>query len=141
MHVLVCADAFSRTPLTGDMQLISTFVVSFMMRQQTSNEQSTRLMKLDLLAPTLVALDTTLMFTFTWVNIFSLSFSGLTLVGAGAYICGEETALIESIEGKPGKPRLKPPFPANVGLFGCPSTVTVRCHNMLVALFTSHKEC
>lgn len=44
--------------------------------------------------------------------------------GAGAYICGEETALIESLEGKPGKPRLKPPFPANVGLFGCPSTVT-----------------
>ncbi|RKP36897.1 mitochondrial NADH:ubiquinone oxidoreductase NDUFV1/51 kDa subunit [Dimargaris cristalligena] len=44
--------------------------------------------------------------------------------GAGAYICGEETALIESIEGKQGKPRLKPPFPANVGLFGCPTTVT-----------------
>ena len=44
--------------------------------------------------------------------------------GAGAYICGEETALIESLEGKQGKPRLKPPFPAAVGLFGCPSTVT-----------------
>jgi len=44
--------------------------------------------------------------------------------GAGAYICGEETALIESLEGRPGKPRLKPPFPAGVGLFGCPSTVT-----------------
>jgi len=44
--------------------------------------------------------------------------------GAGAYICGEETGLIESLEGKPGKPRLKPPFPANVGLYGCPSTVT-----------------
>lgn len=44
--------------------------------------------------------------------------------GAGAYICGEETSLIESIEGKPGKPRLKPPFPANVGVFGCPTTVT-----------------
>jgi len=44
--------------------------------------------------------------------------------GAGAYICGEETALINSIEGKPGKPRLKPPFPANVGVFGCPTTVT-----------------
>ncbi|KAI8346433.1 hypothetical protein B0O80DRAFT_479269 [Mortierella sp. GBAus27b] len=43
--------------------------------------------------------------------------------GAGAYICGEETALIESIEGKAGKPRLKPPFPADVGLFGCPTTV------------------
>jgi len=43
--------------------------------------------------------------------------------GGGAYICGEETALIESIEGKQGKPRLKPPFPAEIGLFGCPSTV------------------
>lgn len=44
--------------------------------------------------------------------------------GAGAYICGEETALIESLEGRQGKPRLKPPFPANVGVFGCPTTVT-----------------
>jgi len=44
--------------------------------------------------------------------------------GAGAYICGEETALIESLEGKQGKPRLKPPFPANIGVFGCPTTVT-----------------
>ncbi len=43
--------------------------------------------------------------------------------GAGAYICGEETALIESLEGKKGQPRLKPPFPANVGVFGCPTTV------------------
>lgn len=43
--------------------------------------------------------------------------------GAGAYICGEETALLESIEGKQGKPRLKPPFPAQVGLYGCPTTV------------------
>eukprot|EP00914_Ancora_sagittata_P021938 GHVO01043715.1.p1 GENE.GHVO01043715.1~~GHVO01043715.1.p1 ORF type:complete len:470 (+),score=46.61 GHVO01043715.1:61-1470(+) len=43
--------------------------------------------------------------------------------GAGAYICGEETSLIESLEGKPGKPRLKPPFPADIGLFGCPTTV------------------
>ena len=43
--------------------------------------------------------------------------------GMGAYICGEETALIESLEGKKGQPRLKPPFPANVGLFGCPTTV------------------
>jgi len=43
--------------------------------------------------------------------------------GAGAYICGEETAQIESLEGKKGQPRLKPPFPAGVGLFGCPTTV------------------
>jgi NADH-quinone oxidoreductase subunit F len=43
--------------------------------------------------------------------------------GAGAYICGEEMGLLESLEGKPGKPRLKPPFPAGVGLYGCPSTV------------------
>ncbi|MEG3618050.1 NADH-quinone oxidoreductase subunit NuoF [Magnetovibrio sp. PR-2] len=44
-------------------------------------------------------------------------------LGAGAYICGEESALIESIEGKKGQPRLKPPFPANCGLYGCPTTV------------------
>jgi NADH-quinone oxidoreductase subunit F len=43
--------------------------------------------------------------------------------GAGAYICGEETALLESLEGKKGQPRLKPPFPAASGLYGCPSTV------------------
>ncbi len=43
--------------------------------------------------------------------------------GAGAYICGEETALLESMEGKKGQPRLKPPFPANVGLYGAPTTV------------------
>ena len=44
-------------------------------------------------------------------------------VGAGAYICGEETALLESLEGKPGKPRFKPPFPANFGLYGKPTTI------------------
>jgi NADH-quinone oxidoreductase subunit F len=43
--------------------------------------------------------------------------------GAGAYICGEETGLLESLEGRKGQPRLKPPFPAAVGLYGCPSTV------------------
>ncbi len=43
--------------------------------------------------------------------------------GAGAYICGEETALLESLEGKKGQPRLKPPFPANAGLYGAPTTV------------------
>ena len=43
--------------------------------------------------------------------------------GAGAYICGEETALLESLEGKKGMPRLKPPFPAAAGLYGCPTTV------------------
>ena len=43
--------------------------------------------------------------------------------GAGAYICGEETGLLESLEGRKGQPRLKPPFPAQVGLYGCPSTV------------------
>ena len=43
--------------------------------------------------------------------------------GAGAYICGEETALLESLEGRKGMPRLKPPFPANTGLYGAPSTV------------------
>jgi len=44
-------------------------------------------------------------------------------LGAGAYVCGEETALIESLEGKRGNPRLKPPFPAVVGLYGCPTIV------------------
>ncbi len=43
--------------------------------------------------------------------------------GAGAYICGEESALLESIEGKKGMPRMKPPFPAAIGLYGCPTTV------------------
>ena len=43
--------------------------------------------------------------------------------GAGAYICGEETALLESIEGKKGQPRLKPPFPALIGLYGCPTII------------------
>ncbi|MBF0504868.1 MAG: NADH-quinone oxidoreductase subunit NuoF [Candidatus Omnitrophica bacterium] len=51
--------------------------------------------------------------------------------GAGAYICGEETALLESLEGKKGFPRLKPPFPAVVGLFGCPTVInnveTIAC--------------
>jgi NADH-quinone oxidoreductase subunit F len=46
-----------------------------------------------------------------------------TFIGAGAYICGEETALIESLEGKQGKPRFKPPFPANKGLYGQPTTI------------------
>jgi len=44
-------------------------------------------------------------------------------LGAGAYICGEETALLNSIEGKKGQPRFKPPFPANYGLFGRPTTI------------------
>jgi NADH-quinone oxidoreductase subunit F len=46
-----------------------------------------------------------------------------TYVGAGAYICGEETALLESLEGKQGRPRFKPPFPANFGLYGKPTTI------------------
>jgi len=46
-----------------------------------------------------------------------------TFVGAGAYICGEETALLDSLEGKQGKPRFKPPFPANFGLYGKPTTI------------------
>ncbi len=44
--------------------------------------------------------------------------------GAGAYVCGEETALLESLEGNKGQPRMRPPFPTNVGLYGCPTTVT-----------------
>ena len=46
-----------------------------------------------------------------------------TFIGAGAYICGEETALLDSLEGKPGKPRFKPPFPAAYGLYGMPTTI------------------
>ncbi len=51
------------------------------------------------------------------------SFELHNLLGAGAYICGEETALMESIEGKKGFPRFKPPFPANMGVYGCPSNI------------------
>ena len=56
-------------------------------------------------------------------NVHGFPFDLVVHHGAGAYICGEETALLESLEGKKGQPRLKPPFPANVGLYGCPSTV------------------
>ena len=52
-----------------------------------------------------------------------IDFDLYTFVGAGAYICGEETGLLESLEGKQGKPRFKPPFPANFGLYGLPTTV------------------
>jgi NADH-quinone oxidoreductase subunit F len=56
-------------------------------------------------------------------NLHGWDFDIIIHHGAGAYICGEETALLESLEGKKGLPRLKPPFPANVGLYGCPTTV------------------
>jgi NADH-quinone oxidoreductase subunit F len=56
-------------------------------------------------------------------NVNGYDFDVYVHHGAGAYICGEETALLESLEGKKGMPRLKPPFPANVGLYGCPTTV------------------
>ncbi|MBI1977251.1 MAG: NADH-quinone oxidoreductase subunit NuoF [Candidatus Omnitrophica bacterium] len=58
-------------------------------------------------------------------NIFGTSFNLDVVVhrGAGAYICGEETGLLESLEGRKGYPRLKPPFPAVVGLFGCPTVI------------------
>ena len=58
-------------------------------------------------------------------NIFGSGFTHHIVVhrGAGAYICGEETGLIESLEGKKGQPRLKPPFPAVVGVYGCPTVV------------------
>ncbi len=52
-----------------------------------------------------------------------IDFDLYTFVGAGAYICGEETALLESLEGKQGKPRFKPPFPAAFGLYGMPTTI------------------
>jgi NADH-quinone oxidoreductase subunit F len=56
-------------------------------------------------------------------NIHGWDFDVYLHHGAGAYICGEETALLESLEGKKGQPRLKPPFPANAGLWGAPTTV------------------
>ena len=56
-------------------------------------------------------------------NIHGWDFDLYVAHGAGAYICGEETALLESLEGKKGQPRMKPPFPANVGLYGAPSTI------------------
>ena len=56
-------------------------------------------------------------------NVHGYPFDLYVHHGAGAYICGEETALLESLEGKKGMPRLKPPFPANMGLYGCPTTV------------------
>lgn len=52
-----------------------------------------------------------------------IDFDLYTFVGSGAYICGEETALLDSLEGKPGKPRFKPPFPAAFGLYGAPTTI------------------
>src|SRR5829696_3071632 len=52
-----------------------------------------------------------------------VDFDLYTAVGAGAYICGEETALLDSLEGKQGKPRFKPPFPAAYGLYGAPTTI------------------
>ncbi len=62
-----------------------------------------------------------------WVRICSVPESTFELhidhLGAGAYICGEETALLNSLEGKKGQPRFKPPFPANFGLYGKPTTI------------------
>ena len=52
-----------------------------------------------------------------------IDFDAYAVLGAGAYICGEETALMESLEGKKGQPRFKPPFPANFGLYGKPTTI------------------
>jgi NADH-quinone oxidoreductase subunit F len=56
-------------------------------------------------------------------NVHGWDFDIFVHHGAGAYICGEETAMLESLEGKKGQPRLKPPFPANVGLYGAPTTI------------------
>src|SRR6201982_2720844 len=56
-------------------------------------------------------------------NIHGWPFDLYVHHGAGAYICGEETAMLESLEGKKGQPRMKPPFPAGMGLYGCPTTV------------------
>jgi NADH-quinone oxidoreductase subunit F len=56
-------------------------------------------------------------------NVHGWDFDIVVHHGAGAYICGEETAMLESLEGKKGQPRMKPPFPANAGLYGAPTTV------------------
>ena len=70
-------------------------------------------------------------------NIFDCGFDFDLLIhtGAGAYECGEESALMESLEGKRGYPRIKPPFPAVVGLYGCPTIINnvetlARCHRL-----------
>ncbi len=71
------------------------------------------------------AVDEAVVKNFLGKNVFGSTFDLDVVVhrGAGAYICGEETALLESLEGKRGLPRLKPPFPAIVGLFGCPTII------------------
>lgn len=71
------------------------------------------------------ALNEALIEGFLGSNIFGtdVEFNLYNVYGAGAYICGEETALMESIEGKKGQPRFKPPFPANFGVYGCPSNI------------------
>ena len=56
-------------------------------------------------------------------NIFGWPFELYVTHGGGAYLCGDETALMESLEGKKGQPRLKPPFPAGAGIYGCPTTI------------------
>jgi NADH-quinone oxidoreductase subunit F len=57
------------------------------------------------------------------INGSGIDFDLYAFLGAGAYICGEETGLLESLEGKPGRPRFKPPFPAQHGLYGAPTTI------------------
>ncbi|MCA6230026.1 MAG: NADH-quinone oxidoreductase subunit NuoF, partial [Phenylobacterium sp.] len=56
-------------------------------------------------------------------NVHGWDFDLFVTHGGGAYICGDETALMESLEGKKGQPRLKPPFPAGAGIYGCPTTI------------------
>ena len=60
---------------------------------------------------------------YNYIRGTGIDFDIHTFIGAGAYICGEETALLDSLEGKSGKPRFKPPFPANFGLYGQPTTI------------------
>ena len=65
----------------------------------------------------------TLVFLAANIKGSGIDFDLHTFIGAGAYICGEETGLLESLEGKQGRPRFKPPFPANKGLYGMPTTI------------------
>ena len=75
-------------------------------------------------------------------NILGSGFSLEAIVhaGAGAYICGEETALLESLEGRRGQPRLKPPFPAVEGLYSCPTVVNNVESIATVPYILSHRQ-
>ena len=124
-------DASSPVEPWEPVRLTFTFEESSITKHPMSKLQFTRLTNRDWLAKMLAVPVTILTSSFIVARVFSQKFyliifnvlNDLLLLFTGAYICGEETALIESLEGKQGKPRLKPPFPADIGVFGCPTTV------------------